>query len=84
MSFSSNTGRISFSNIAECFSCSRRLSESTAERSSRGSIPLTERTAIPASILLFDPAILTLKNSSKLLAKIAKNLALSKIGRLTS
>ncbi len=46
--------------------------------------PLADLTAIPASILLLEPAILTLKNSSKLLAKIARNLALSKIGMFGS
>jgi hypothetical protein len=43
-------------------------------------VPATDGTATPAAIRRFSPATRTMKNSSRLLAKIARNLARSSSG----
>ncbi len=52
--------------------------------SSRGCRPLTEVTATPAAMRRFSPATRTMKNSSRLLAKIARKRARSSSGSVRS
>ena len=52
-----------------------------ASSTSRGSRPLAAVTARPVAIRRFSPATRTMKNSSRLLAKIARNRARSSSGR---
>ena len=55
-----------------------------ASRTSRGVRPLAARTAMPVAMRRLRPATRTMKNSSRLLAKMARNLARSRIGRSSS
>ena len=73
-------GRMSSSNSRECSSTSSRVRVRIAWWTSRGISPLTERTATPAAIRRFRPATRTMKNSSRLLAKMARNFARSSSG----
>src|SRR5918996_2171856 len=64
-----------------CRVMSSRVRASVPSCTSRGSSPLAAGTATPAAIRRLRPATLTMKNSSRLLEKIARNLALSSRGR---
>ena len=56
-----------------CRSISSRLVAQIGSSTSRGIRPLAARTATPAAIRRLRPATRTMKNSSRLLAKIARN-----------
>ena len=59
---------------------SSRVRAQIASSTSRGSSPDAARTATPAAILRLSPATRTMKNSSRLLAKIARNRTRSSSG----
>ena len=71
---------ISSRKSAACRPLSSRVSCQMASSTSRGSRPETARTANPAAIRRFSPATRTMKNSSRLLVKIARNLTRSSSG----
>ena len=66
---------------AACRCISSLDSRQIASSSSPGFMPLEALTATPASIRRFRPATRTMKNSSRLLAKMARNRARSSSGR---
>ena len=80
MPSSTSPGRTSSANTRDCSETRSWVRARMASWSSRGSIPATEGTATPASIRRLRPATRTMKNSSRLDEKMARNFALSSRG----
>ena len=67
-------------NSRACRSLRSRAFSQMASSTSRGNIPEAARTASPAAIRRLSPATRTMKNSSRLLVKIAANRTRSSSG----
>ena len=81
---STSAGSTSSRNSSPCRCISSRASRQMASSTSRGIRPLAAGTATPAASRRFRPATRTMKNSSRLLAKIARKRVRSSSGEVGS
>ena len=84
MPSSASAGMTSSRKQRACRAVRSPVSRQICSSTSRGISPDAARTATPAAMRRLRPATRTMKNSSRLLAKIARNRARSSSGRLSS